>query len=257
VEYGKAQTRLSFDHLRPDVRGHDNDRVAKVHFAPSGVREITLFHDLQQHVKDLGMRLLDLVENDDGIGATTDSLGELARILVAHVARGRSDQPGRRVPLHKFGHVQLQQCVLTAEHELGQRLGQFRLAHPGGAEEYEGTDGPVRIPEPGPGPAHRLGDRRDGLVLADDTPVEIFLHVQQPLRLITVQLGQRDAGPHRDHFCNVIGTDDDSVFEKISLPIGAQGLQPLLQFYLLIPQYGGILVPVFLDGFILGPLHDF
>ena len=62
--------------------------------------------------------------------------------------------------------------VLVAEQRLGQRPGQLGLAHPGRAEEQERADRPVRVAEPGPWPAHRLGDRLDRLVLADDPLVQ-------------------------------------------------------------------------------------
>ena len=127
---------------------------------------------------------------------TADGFSELPGILVAYVARRRSNQPGHRVPFHKLRHVKLQQCILAAEHKLGQRLGQFRLAHSGGAKEDEGADGPAGVLQPGPRPTYRLSDRRDSLVLADNAPMKCFFHVQQPLRLATAQLGKRDARPH-------------------------------------------------------------
>ena len=42
--------------------------------------------DLEQHVEDVGVRLLDLVEEDDGVGPAADGLGELPALVVADVA---------------------------------------------------------------------------------------------------------------------------------------------------------------------------
>ncbi len=62
--------------------------------------------------------------------------------------------------------------VLAAEHELGQGLGQLRLADARGAQEDVDTDRPSRVLQPGAGAAHRLGDGLDGLVLAHDALVQ-------------------------------------------------------------------------------------
>jgi len=41
------------------------------------------------------------------------------------------------VALHELAHVDLDQCVFAAEHELGERLGQLGLADAGRAQEDE------------------------------------------------------------------------------------------------------------------------
>ena len=69
-------------------------------------------HDLQQHVPDVGVGLLDFVEQDHAVGPAANLLGELAAFFVADVARRRTDQPADVVLLHVFGHVDLHQGVL-------------------------------------------------------------------------------------------------------------------------------------------------
>jgi hypothetical protein len=49
--------------------------------------------------------LFDLVEEDDGVGAAADGLGELAALVVADVAGRRADEAGDGVLLHVLGHV--------------------------------------------------------------------------------------------------------------------------------------------------------
>jgi len=56
-------------------------------------------------------------------------------LVVADVARGRTDQAAHRVLLHVLAHVELDQRVLVVEEELGQGLGEFGLAHARGAQE--------------------------------------------------------------------------------------------------------------------------
>ena len=54
---------------RADVRGHDHHRVAEVDRAAVAVGQPPVVEDLQQHVEDLRVRLLDLVEEDDRVRA--------------------------------------------------------------------------------------------------------------------------------------------------------------------------------------------
>jgi DNA invertase Pin-like site-specific DNA recombinase len=65
-----------------------------------------LLQDLEEHVEDVGVGLLDLVEQHDASRAAAHRLGELAALLVAHVARGRADQAADVVLLHVLAHVE-------------------------------------------------------------------------------------------------------------------------------------------------------
>ena len=82
------------------------------------------FHHLQQHVEHVGMGLLDFVQQHHGVRPAADLLGQLAAFLEADVARRGADQAADVVLLHVLAHVDLDQRVLVAEHELGQGLGQ-------------------------------------------------------------------------------------------------------------------------------------
>ncbi len=110
------------------VGRHDDDRVLEVDRPALRVGQAAVFEDLQQRVEDILVRLLDLVEQDDGERTPAHLLGELAAFLVADITGRRSEQPRDRVLLHVLAHVELDERILVAEQELGQRLGQFRLA---------------------------------------------------------------------------------------------------------------------------------
>ena len=105
-----------------------------------------VLQDLEEDVEHLGMRLLDLVEQDDAVVLAADGLGQLAALVEADVAGRRADQSRDVVALHELAHVDLDERVLAAEHELGERLGELRLPDAGGAEEDERADGPLRDP---------------------------------------------------------------------------------------------------------------
>ena len=88
---------------------------------------------LQQHVEHVRVRLLDLVEQHHRVGLAAHLLGELAALLVAHVARRRADQARDRELLHVLGHVDADQRVLVVEQERRQRPRQLGLADAGRA----------------------------------------------------------------------------------------------------------------------------
>ena len=155
-------------------------------------------------VEDVGVGLLDLVEQDDRVGPAAHRLGQLAALLVADVAGRRADQPRDGVLLHVLGHVDADDRLLGVEHELGQRPGELGLADAGRAEEEEGADRPVRVGEPGARAAQRVGDRLDRLVLADHPLVEALLHVDQLLDLALHQPRDRDPGPLGDDLGDVL-----------------------------------------------------
>ena len=77
---------------------------------------------LQQDVEDVGVRLLDFVEQDQRIGPPPHPLGEVAALLVADIARRSADQAGHRVPLHELRHIDPQQGLLAVEQGGGQGL---------------------------------------------------------------------------------------------------------------------------------------
>ena len=63
------------------------------------------------------------------------------------------------------------------------------------------------IGQPGPAAADGVGDRRDGVVLADDPLVEVLLEVDQLGRLGLHQPAHRHAGPLRHDLGDVLGVD--------------------------------------------------
>ena len=90
----EAERRLVLDRLGAGVGRHDQDRVAEVDVAAEAVGQPAFFHDLQQHVEDVGVGLLDFVEQHDRVRPAADLLGELAAFFVADVARRGADQAG-------------------------------------------------------------------------------------------------------------------------------------------------------------------
>ena len=124
-----------------EVRRHDDHGVLEVDRAALGVGQAPVLQDLEEGVEDVGVGLLDLVEQHDRERLAAHGLGELAALLVADVARGRAHQTRHRVLLHVLGHVELDEMVLVAEQELGEGLGQLGLPDTRRAQEDERTAG--------------------------------------------------------------------------------------------------------------------
>ena len=156
------------------VARHDQDDVAEVALAAVVVGQRRVVHHLEQDVVDVGVRLLDLVEQHDRVRVLVDRVGELAALIEADVARRRADQPRHRVLLHVLRHVEPDE--LDAEHAR-ELLGELGLADAGRAREQEAAGRLVRVAE---ARARQLDHRRELLdrrVLAVDQPLELAFEV--------------------------------------------------------------------------------
>src|SRR6266852_1666885 len=244
----EAEGGLTFQELLREVAGHDDDRVAEVDGAALRVREAALVEDLQQDVEDLGVRLLDLVEQDHAVRLATDGLRELSALFVADVARRRSDQARHVVALHVIGHIDLHDVLFAAEHELGELLREVRLAGAGGPDEEEHADRPARVLQAGAGAADRAGYHRDRRRLPDDLRVQHFLHAEQLRRLFLRQAAYGDAGPHRDDLGDVLVGHLRPLLRLREQPVGLGLLQLVLLRSLLLAERRGELVLLCLHG---------
>ena len=145
---------------RAEVAGQDQQRVAEVDRAALAVGEPAVVEHLQQDVEDLGVGLLDLVEEHDGVGPAADRLGELAALVVADVAGRGTDQARDRVLLGVLAHVDAHDRALVVEEEVRERLGQLGLADAGRPEEQERAGRPVGVGDAGPRASYGVGDGR-------------------------------------------------------------------------------------------------
>ena len=134
--------------------------------------------------------------------------------------------------LHEFGHVEADQSLLGAEHELRQGARDFGLADARGSEKQERADGAVRILQAGAGAADGARQGADGLILRNDALVQFFFDAQEFLRLFLFDRGDGHAGPPRDDIFDVLAVDHPGrrFVEMILLAQGAQVLA-LLAFF--------------------------
>ena len=140
------------DHVaRPDVRGHDDDRVAEVHLAARAVGEVSLVEDLQQGVEDFGVGFLDFVEQDDRIGMAAYRFGELSAFAVADISRRGADQPCDVVFFAVFAHVDTDESLVLVEEPFGELFRQQGFAHARRSDEHEDADRTPFVLESRPG----------------------------------------------------------------------------------------------------------
>ena len=122
---------------RAGVGGHDEDDVLEIDALAVVVGELAVIHHLQQDVEQVGMRLLDLVEQEHAMRVLVDAVGEQPALIEADIAGRRADQPRNGVALHIFAHVEAEQLDAEEQRELARDLG---LADAGRAREHVAAD---------------------------------------------------------------------------------------------------------------------
>src|SRR5436305_1472679 len=88
----ETDTDRTFEIDGTGVAGHDDDGVLEVYRASLSIGQASIVHDLQQGVEDFWMRLLNFIEQDDTVRATTHLLGQLTTLVIANVARRATEQ---------------------------------------------------------------------------------------------------------------------------------------------------------------------
>ena len=203
----KAQGLGRYDALGADIGGHDDHGVLEVDLVALGVRDMTLVQDLQQDVKDIRMRLLDLIKQYDRIGMAAHLFGQLATLFIAHIAGCGADDLGDRILLHVLGHIDPDQILVGSEHDLRQSLGELGLSDTGGAQEEERADRTVGILQADTAPAYGAGDRIHSVLLSDHPLVKFILQTQKSGALPLCKAGYRHLCPDGDHGGDILGSD--------------------------------------------------
>src|SRR4030095_1841791 len=67
--------------LAAEIGGHDNDRVFEIYGPALAVGHAAVLENLQERVKDIGMRLFDFIEKHDRIGPAAHRFGQVTAFL--------------------------------------------------------------------------------------------------------------------------------------------------------------------------------
>ena len=71
----EAEAGLIPDQIGADITGHNENDVLEIDVSSEVVGEPALFHNLQQHIVDIRMRLFDFIEQQHRIRPTSYPLG--------------------------------------------------------------------------------------------------------------------------------------------------------------------------------------
>ena len=168
-----------------------------------GIAEPSLIQDLQQQIHNLRMRLFDLIKQHHRIGAAAHLFGQLACLIVSHIAGGRTDHFRNRMLLHVFGHIQPDQCFRGVEHLLRQHLDQLCFAHAGRAHKDKGCRA-ATLGKLHPGTLDGTAQHTDRLGLPDDPLGQILLQMLQLGKLRLSDLAGRHACPDLHHLGEIL-----------------------------------------------------
>src|SRR5216683_7849705 len=193
---------------RAEIGGHDDDGVPEIHGIPQPVRQLSVFKHLQQYIENVGMRLLDFIQEDDRVGRPADALRQLTALFVAHVPWRRADELRHRVLLHELRHVETHQRLLRTKQEFRQPARHFRLADARRPEEEKASHRTQGRFESRAAAPDRPRQRRNRLILADHALVQLGLNAQQLLLLVLFDGSDADARPARNHLLDILAGDD-------------------------------------------------
>ena len=186
---------------------------------------------------------------------TTNGLGKLTALVVAHVTRRATDKLGDLELAAELRHVEADERVLTAKEVLGERLGELGLARAGGTQEDKAAAGATRILERRAAAAHGLGNCLDSLILTDDARLEYAFGLQQATALALGKRGHRHARGHGHDVGNLTHVDG----ERAGVELGGPGGLGLGEFnlgsLLLLGDLGGLVHVVALGGLLRGSLE--
>ena len=185
---------------RPGVRGHDHDDLPEIGLPAVIVRQGRVIHHLEQDVEDVRVRLLDLVEQQHGVGVCPHGVDEQPSLLEAHIAGWGADQSCHGMLLHVLAHVVADELVPQVD---GQLLGQLGFPDPGRSGEQEAAGRMVRLTEPGPRALDRGHHGGDGVVLPEHHTAQRVVECAQSFLVRAGRLFLRDAGHPGDHALNV------------------------------------------------------
>ena len=251
----KANARILRNLAGAHVGRHDDHGVAEIDRLALAIGQAALLQHLQQDVEDIGVRLLDLVEQHDRVRVATNGLGELAALVVTDVTRRAADELGDLELATELGHVEADECVLAAKEVLGERLGKLGLARAGGTKEDKAAAGATRVLERRAAAAHGLGNGLDSLILTDDARLEHAFGLQQAPALALGKRGYRHARSHGHDIGDLTHIDG----ERAGVELGGPGSLGLGEFnlgsLLLLGDLGGLVHVVALGGLLRGGLE--
>ena len=183
--------------------------------------ELAVIHHLQQDVEQVGMGLLDLVEQQHGVGMLIDAVGQEAALVEADIAGRGADQPRYRMALHIFRHVEAQDMDA---HDVGEPLGNLGLADAGRAGEQVAADRLLGLAQSRSRQLDRRGERIDRPVLAEHHALQLDREVAQHLGIVARHALGRDPRHGGDGLLDLLDADHAAAAGFRQQHLGCAGL---------------------------------
>ena len=89
----------------PGITRHDDDRVPEAHRMAQVVAQLAFLEHLQEQVKDVGMRLLNLVQQDNRVRTLPNLLGQRTALIIADITGRSSHKAGGCMLFHEIAHI--------------------------------------------------------------------------------------------------------------------------------------------------------
>ena len=117
--------------LRTNVRGEDEDEVLTVNNLTSVIRYTSVIHNLEEHIVNLRVCLLNLITEKYAILVLLDSLREQTTVVVSYITRTSTDKFGNCCLVRILRHIESHEVLLLSEHFLCDGLRQEGLTTSG------------------------------------------------------------------------------------------------------------------------------
>ena len=150
------------------------------------------------------MSLLDLIEKNNAVRFSSNSLCQLSAFLISDISWRRSDQTGHGIFLHVLTHIDTDHILFIVKQCGSQSLGKLCFTNTGWSEEQEGTDRLCGILDSGFGTKDRICYETYTFILSYYTFVQLILKAQKLRSLALSQLGYRNTGPSGNDTCDLI-----------------------------------------------------
>ena len=134
-----------FDLATSAIGSHNQNRVAEIHRRSVSICHASFVHHLEQHIKDVRMCFFDFVKQDNRVGVSTNFLCQLSAFFIPDVPRRCTYESRSREFLTILTHIDTNQGIFTAEHELGQSFDEMGFTHAGGTDEHKRTNRAIRV----------------------------------------------------------------------------------------------------------------
>ena len=143
------------------------------------VGQAPVIEDLEESIKDIRVGLFDFIKENDAVGATPNSFGQLTTFFVTDVAWRCPDEARDGMFFHVFGHIDADDSVFAIEKSGGKGTGEFGFAYAGRSEKKERADGALRVFQAGASADDGVGDCLHRFVLPDYAFVENLVEAEE------------------------------------------------------------------------------